>query len=92
MVRVGNNLYVRSVNGRESDWFQGVQTRHEGRIQAGGLQKNVLFVEVTDSALNNEIDAAYRTKYRRYAESIIQSITGQNARSATLRLLPHEQV
>lgn len=90
VVRVGNDLYVRSVYGRGSDWFQGVQTRHEGHIQAGGVDKDVTFAEVTDAALNNEIDAAYRAKYRRYAASIVESCTSAQARSATLRLVPHQ--
>ena len=45
VVRVGDDLYVRSVNGRGSDWFRGVQIRHEGHIQAGGVKKDVAFVE-----------------------------------------------
>jgi hypothetical protein len=32
VVRHGDDLYVRSVNGRESSWFRGAQDRHEGRI------------------------------------------------------------
>ena len=28
VVRVGDDLYVRSVNGRTSGWFHGVQARH----------------------------------------------------------------
>ena len=32
VVSLGDDLYVRSVNGRTSAWFRGVQTRHEGRI------------------------------------------------------------
>ena len=43
-------------------------------------------VEVGD--LNEEIDAAYRTKYRRYAASIIDTIVSPQARAATLRLVP----
>jgi hypothetical protein len=35
VVRGGDDLYVRSVNGRRSSWFRGVQVRHEGHIQAG---------------------------------------------------------
>src|SRR6186713_2168786 len=74
VVRVGDDLYVRSVNGRESDWFRGTQTRHEGHIEAGGVSKDVTFTEVdADDAINEQIDAAYRTKYRRYAASIINS-------------------
>ena len=37
VVRMGYDLYVRSVNGRTSAWFRGTQARHEGHIQAGGL-------------------------------------------------------
>src|SRR5687768_10844352 len=63
VVRVADDLYVRSVRGRSSDWFRGVLTRHEGRIQAGGIQKEVTFVEVDpDDELHNPIDVAYRTK------------------------------
>ena len=28
MVRVGDDIYVRSVNGHTSAWFRGVQTHH----------------------------------------------------------------
>ena len=61
VVRHGEDLYVRSVKGPTSKWFQGVQDRHEGRISAGGVEKEVAFVEVDDA--NDEIDAAYRSKY-----------------------------
>jgi hypothetical protein len=88
VVRLGDDLYVRSVNGRASAWFRGVQVRHEGRIQAGGVDKDVAFVEETASDLNDQIDAAYRAKYRRYAASIISHITSPEARSATIKLAP----
>lgn len=87
VVRVGADLYVRSVNGRTSDWFRGVQTCHEGRIRAGGVDIDVTFVEESDSNINDQIDAAYATKYRRYA-GIIPSINSPTARAATLRLVP----
>jgi hypothetical protein len=41
VVRDGDDLYVRSVNGRESSWFRGAQTRHEAHIDAGGVDKDV---------------------------------------------------
>ena len=34
VVRVGNDLYVRSAYGRTPAWFRGTQVRHEGRINA----------------------------------------------------------
>ena len=87
VVRVGDDLYVRSVNGRTSAWFRGVQTRHEGHIRAGGVDKDVTFVEESDSNINDQIDAAYAAKYRRYA-SIIPSINSPKARAATIKLVP----
>jgi hypothetical protein len=82
----GDGLYVRSVNGRTSSWFRGAQSRHEARIQAGGVQKDVLLVETDD--VNDELDAAYRTKYGHYAASIFDPITSPEARAATLKLVP----
>ena len=87
VVRVGDELYVRSVNGRTSAWFRGVQTRHEGHIRAGGVDKDVTFVDA-DPDINDQIDAAYRTKYRRYAASIVSTILSPEARSATIKLVP----
>jgi hypothetical protein len=86
VVRHGDDLYVCSVNGRGSSWFRGAQARHEAHIQAGGVDKDVLLVEADD--VNDELDAAYRTKYRRYAESIVGSIVSPQARAATLKLVP----
>ena len=87
VVRLGDDLYVRSVNGRTSAWFRGVQARHEGRIRAGGVDKDVTFVEEPDANLNDQIDVAYATKYRRYAASIITSINSPTARAATIKLV-----
>jgi hypothetical protein len=86
VVRHGDDLYVRSVYGRTSAWFRGAQARHEGHIRAGGVEKDVRLVETDD--LNDEIDAAYRSKYHRYAESIVGSIVSSEARDAMLRLVP----
>ena len=86
-VCVGDDLYARSVNGRTSDWFKGVQTRYEGHIRAGGVKKEVTFVEVSDAEINDQIDSAYAEKYRRYA-SIVPSINSTTARSASIKLVP----
>jgi hypothetical protein len=62
--------------------------RHEGRIRAGGVDKDVTFVEESDSDINDQIDAAYHPRYRRYAASIISSIINPEARSASIKLVP----
>ncbi len=86
VVRHGDDLYVRSVNGRAGAWFRGTQVRHEGHIQTGGIDKDVTFVDA-DPDINDQIDAAYRTKYRRYAPSIISHIVSPKARSSTIKLV-----
>jgi hypothetical protein len=88
VVRVGDDLYVRSVNGRTSGWFRGVQTRHEGHIQAGGVEKEVTFVEEPDLEINKQIAAAYHAKYRR-SPSSVDHINSPAARAATIKLVPH---
>jgi hypothetical protein len=87
VVRLGDDLYVRSVNGRSGAWFCGTQVRHEGHIRAGGVDKDVTFVD-TDPGINDQIDAAYRTKYHRYAANIVGSIVTPEARSSTIQLVP----
>src|SRR5256714_15368491 len=85
--RDGDSLYVRSVRGPSSAWFRGTQARHEGRIRAGGVEKDVTFV-IADHAIDDKVDAAYRAKYRRYAGSILNSVLTPQARSTTVKLLP----
>lgn len=87
VVRVGDDLYVHSVNGRGAGWFRGTQVRHAGRIWAGGVEKDVTFVEETDPGLNDQIDAAYLTKYRRYPQYVAPMVTPA-VRATTIKLAP----
>ena len=89
VVRLGDDLYVRSVNGRTAAWFRATQDRHEGRIRAGGVEKDVTFVEAHGD-VEGRIDDAYREKYRRYAKNIVDSTLTPDARSAALKLMPRE--
>jgi hypothetical protein len=88
-VRHGDDLYVRAVNGRTAAWFRGAQERHEGRIRAGGVERDVTFVDVDADDVNAAIDAAYRSKYRRYAKGIVDSVLTPQARAATIKVVPH---
>jgi hypothetical protein len=85
VVRHGDDIYVRSVNGRSSPWFHGVQTKHEARIDAGGVTTDVSLVETHE--LLDEMDAAYRDKYGRYSGPTAR-ITSVEARAAQLKLVP----
>ena len=87
VIRVGDDLYVRCVNGREGAWFRGVLTRHEGRIWAGGVEKDVTFLEESDPGLNARIDETYLAKYNRYPQWVAPMVTPE-VRAATLKLVP----
>ena len=74
IVRLGDNLYVRSAYGRGSAWFRAAQTHHEGQISSRGIEKEVTFADA-DTNLNEEIDRAYRTKYRRNGQQYVNMMT-----------------
>ena len=86
-VRHGDSIYARSVRGREGRWYRGVQRTKQGRIRGGGVQQDVTFEEA-EKGVEGELDDAYRTKYRRYAGAILNSVLTPQARSATLKLVP----
>jgi hypothetical protein len=87
VVRVGDELYVRSYRGRGGAWFRAAQTSHEGRIRVGGIEKDVTFVEESDPNVNDQIDAAYLTKYGRYPQYVAPMVTAE-VRATTLKLVP----
>lgn len=87
VVRVGDELYVRSAYGRTAAWFRGTQIRHEGRIIAGGIEKDVIF-EDAEPAVGDQIDVAYRNKYRRHGAQYVNSVTDAEARSTTIKFVP----
>lgn len=87
VVRHGDDLYVRSGYGHSAAWHRATQRRREGRINACGIDKDVLFVNA-DPALNDQIDAAYRTKYRRHGARWVDPMVAPEARSTTIKLVP----
>jgi hypothetical protein len=89
VVRYGDDLYVRSGYGRDAAWYRGTQLRHEGRIKAGGVDKDVVFT-ATEHALDDQIDAVYRSKYGRYGAQYVDMVVTPEARFTTIRLIPRE--
>ena len=88
LVRAGDDIFVRSaVRGRDAAWYRGVQETGQGRIWSGRIEKDVTLV-AAEPAVNDEVDAAYRAKYRRYAGRILNSCLSPEARSTTLRVIP----
>jgi hypothetical protein len=86
VVRAGDDLFVRAAYGPRSGWHRVVRASHAARIRAGGVEKDVTIEDAAD-AVYDDVDAAYRSKYGRYA-SIVDGITDVQARASTLRLVP----
>ena len=87
VVRDGDDLYVRSGYGDRAAWYRGTQARREGRIMAGGVEKEVTFAEA-DPTANDRIDAAYRGKYLHHGAQWVDPMVGADARATTIKLVP----
>ncbi|MFE1837824.1 DUF2255 family protein [Streptomyces sviceus] len=86
VVRDGDDLYVRSFRGTDGGWWRTARAVHEGHIRSGGVDKDVTFVQVADSEVDDRVDTAYRTKYGRFGDAYVDPLIA--ARSTTLRLVP----
>jgi hypothetical protein len=84
-VAVDDALYVRAYNGQNSRWYKAAVRQKAGRITAAGSTKQVGFEKVGGS-INDRIDDAYRTKYKR--SSYLAPMISEQARSATVRIAP----
>lgn len=86
-VRSGGDVYVRSAFGPENGWFVRATRSGEGRIRAGGVERDVSF-ERPEPAVDAVLDAAYHAKYDRYGPRIVGTVVGPEAARTTLRLVP----
>lgn len=86
-VVVGDALYVRGYNGKNSRWYQAALRQKAGRISTAGMTKEVAF-EPVEGVVNEQIDNAYRTKYK--GSPYLKPMIGKRARSATIRIAPCE--
>jgi hypothetical protein len=86
-VAVGDDLYVRAYNGKNSRWYQAAMRQKAGRITAAGMTKEVTF-EPVNGPINDGIDEAYRAKYR--SSEYLSPMIGARARSATVKVMPRE--
>jgi hypothetical protein len=86
VVRYGDDLYVRSVNGQGSSWFVRALQRHQATVSAGGIERDVSLVEI--DGVGDKLDDAYRAKYGSRYPTIVPSIVAPEARAATLKLEP----
>ena len=59
-----------------------------GVARDGGVIGRVGAAQYSEVPMDFDIDAAYRTKYRRYGPSIIGGVVNPEARAATIKLVP----
>src|ERR1700712_64830 len=88
VVRVGEQVYVRTWHRRDNGWFGHVLDSQRARIQVPGLDADVTVEDVGEggSELCTGVDAAYRAKYGRYGAAAVAGITTPDAAASTLRL------
>jgi hypothetical protein len=84
-VVVGDELFVRAYNGKNSSWYQAALKQKAGRISAEGMTKEVTF-ESVHGVINDSIDEAYRNKYK--GSSYLSPRLNDRARNATIRVIP----
>ncbi len=87
VVRVGEGLYVRSWKGTKAGWYRATRVRHQGRIWAAGIERDVSF-EDGAPGLDDQIDAAYREKYRSHEAQYVDAMVRDPARPTTIKLVP----
>lgn len=87
VVRVGDELYVRSAYGYDNPWFQRALGSGRGRIRAGGVERDVAF-DVPASDVTDAVTAAYHAKYDRHGARTVGTVVSPEAERSTLRLLP----
>jgi hypothetical protein len=87
VVRVGDDLYVRSWRGANGAWYRSAQQAPVIRIRADSVDREVALV-APDDDLNGPVDDAYRTKYHRYLDSYTAHMVAPQARATTRVLEP----
>jgi hypothetical protein len=87
VVRVGDNVYVRSAYGADNPWYVRAKASGAGRVRVGSVERDVVFAEA-DPSVHHDIDAAYHAKYDRYGPNIVDTVVGDEAVPVTIRLQP----
>lgn len=87
VVRVGDELFIRSAYGPGNPWFRRAQRSGGGRIRAGGVERDVRFTDPAPGA-HPAIDDAYHAKYDRHGPRVVGTVVGDRVIETTFRLDP----
>jgi hypothetical protein len=86
VVRVGDDLYVRSAGGPQRPWYRHALADGTGHIHAGSVRHDVTFADA-EPAAHEAIDLAYHAKYDRYGPGPVGHVTGPASHPVTIRLV-----
>ncbi|WP_430646846.1 DUF2255 family protein [Agromyces sp. GXS1127] len=89
VVRVDDELFIRSAYGPNNGWYRRARSTGTGRIKAGGVIRDVTFADVPaeDLELHAALDAEYTRKYGpNHAPHVMATVLGDEVREVTLRL------
>ncbi len=85
IVRVGDDLYIRSYRGAAGGWYRDVQRTHTARIRAGRREHDVTLQDAPDIEPTT-VDDAYRAKYG--SSVYVDAMVTPASTPTTLRLHP----
>lgn len=94
VVRVDDQVYVRTWYGRSTGWFGRALRSGVARIGVPGVQAEVRVEDIGGGSpeLRAQVDAAYRRKYARYGSGSVDAMVAEAAVDTTLRLVRHPLV
>lgn len=92
VVRVGENVYVRTWYRRQDGWFGHVLQSHQARIRVPGVLADVTVTDLGEgpAEVRSGVDDAYRTKYSRHGDAAVDQMVSDSAAAATLWLQPSD--
>lgn len=87
LVRVGNDLYIRSYRGDRGAWYRHATDAGRARIRAAGVERDATVKHAGDET-REAVAAAYQAKYARFGDAYLKPMLAPQAAAATLRLIP----
>jgi hypothetical protein len=89
IVRLDDELYIRSAHGTDNGWFRRAKASGLGRVRAGSLEREVAFVDAA-GAHAAALHAAYHAKYDQYGPRVVGPVVSGESAQATLLVVPRE--
>ena len=87
VVRVDDDVYVRSAHGPDNGWYRRAVASGTGRIRAGGVEHDV-DLRRTPTRACTTTSTPPTTPSTTATARIVDGITNDEARATTLRLVP----